>query len=692
MTGQERFGLFVCRVLLSIDVLGMERLTRVYNGGTLCLRSCLLLALLAVTVSCGGETDSGAVQGRVVILGFDGVEPSVVDALLAAGELPHLAKLKATGAYERLTSSIPPQSPAAWSSFATCSEPLQHGIYDFLRRDLRNYNPLPGFGRTEHPVLGPDGSLRQPAKAVSFRRGETFWKAADRQGIATKVLRVPFSFPADDLTAGHMLCGEGVPEIGGFTTRYFELSDAFSSEQLQENLSGGRRLALVFEGISATVDVPGAVDVTKPGNAEYVHVPMTLTVDREAATARVEVAGTDLDLKQGEWSTWLEWTFPVSPGFQVRAISCFYPLEIGARVHLYMSSLQYHPDAPYVPITAPAKYAQELLERYGLYQTIGWSHDTHALREGGLVEDAFLEEAEAQDRWLERLTLDEMAKDDFRLLISVWTATDRVAHTFWRFRDPRHPLYTKEGAERYGQAVEDTYRRMDTIVGKVMERLRPDDLFMVLSDHGFHSFHTGFSVNTWLVRSGYLALKGQEDPSTAATQPGRDLLQDVNWARTKAYGLGLGAIYLNLKGREAQGIVTPEEAPALKNELRDKLLAVVEPSSGEKVISDVYVSEAAVGPLTLNVPDLILGYTEGYQTSKVSAKGGAPMDIFEPNDDIWSGEHAASDVAATPGILFMNKPVAYTPALPDLGVTALRYLGVEVPREYTGKSLLPTPQ
>jgi predicted AlkP superfamily phosphohydrolase/phosphomutase len=622
---------------------------------------------------------------RVVILGFDGVEPSIVDAMLAQDRLPNLAALRARGSYHRLGTTIPPQSPAAWASFATCRHPGDHGIYDFIRRDVQTYVPLPGVGATFPHEFFLDGELKRGPRAVSYRQGDTFWRVADEQGARAKLLHIPFAFPPDDLTQGLMLCGAGVPEIGGLTTHFYALSDAYTEAELRTTVAGGVRVKLAFDGDHATVMIPGALSAEQ--GAGRVAVPLGVTVDRIARTLSLEVQGTRLEVPERAWSDWVAWTLPITPEVSVRAISSFYVFEAGDQVRLYMSSLQYHPEEPYVPITEPSAYAGELYERYGLYKTLGWSHDTNALRRGGLDEDAFLEEARIHDAWLERLTLDEMDRDAYELLVAVWTSPDRVSHTFWRYRDPEHPLYTEEGAATYGHVVEETYERMDSIVGKVLARLAPEDLVLVLSDHGFHSFRKAFSVNTWLVRNGYLALKGQDDPASAHTADENDLLRSVDWGRTRAYALGLGAIYLNVQGREGQGIVDPAGAPALAEELREKLLQVVDPDTGAPVFTAVYGRDAFGGRDARHAPDLQLGYAEGYQTSKASAKGAAPRDIFEPNLDKWSGEHASSDADATPGILFSSVPITASPSIVDLGVTVLRFLGLDVPPEFEGKDL-----
>ncbi len=648
------------------------------------------LWVLLFSTACAGQPSSQTETSRVIILGFDGVEPSIVDAMIASGELPHLAQLSKQGTYARLGSSNPPQSPTAWSSFTTCKTPGSHGVYDFLRRDPKTYSPDVGFGATKQPELAPDGSLTRPASFQSYRKGESFWATADRQGLRCKVLTVPFAYPADDLTDSCMLCGLGVPDIRGTQSTFFWMSDAFTPEEMNEEVAGGIRLPLAFRDDVAVVELPGVRDprVKNPTAWDaFARVPLTVSVDRKARTVTLSVQGQNLSVAEGNETPWIEWSFSVTPQYTVRAISRAHVLEAGNAVRLYMTCLMFHPRAPMIRMSTPPAYAGELADRHGLYKTIGWASDTHALRVGALDEDSFIADAAATMEWRRKITLDEMDRGAFRLLISVWAEPDRIAHMFWRFRDSKHPLYTEDGAKKYGRAVENFYARMDAIVGDVMSRLAPGDLLMILSDHGFHSFRMGFNVNTWLVRQGYLAVEGSSDAATAHNK--KEFLQGYDWSRTQAYSIGLGSIFLNQQGRERNGIVPPDQANAVISEIRDKLLAVTDPATGEKIFNAVYTRDAYKGTELADAPDIELGYAEGYQSTKDAAKGAAPPELFEPNTSKWSGEHAASDVTISHGIFFANRSIAVqNPSLIDLGVTALRYLGALVPADFEGRNLL----
>ena len=642
--------------------------------------------LLQINTSTAQE-QSDEKSGRVIILGFDGVEPSIVESMIKVGELPSLSKLQKQGKYQRLGSSNPPQSPTAWSSFATCTNPGNHGIFDFLRRrDVKRYIPGVGFGITKHPELAPDGALIKNAAYENYRKGKTFWAEANKQDIPCKVLVVPFAYPAEDLNDSCMLCGLDVPDIRGTQSTYFAISETITKK---ESVAGGVRLPLNFNNDTATVMVPGARDTrigySKPG--AFLEVPVTFKANRTSHEITVEIQDQTKTLAEGTWSEWFEWKFVVSPKLTVHAISRIHVLEAGEKVRLYMTCLQFHPRHPYIPISSPLEYSSELADRYGLYKTVGWAYDTKALEKDALTEDIFLDDVEKTMSWREMLVLDELDRNKFGLLVGAWTGTDRVAHLFWRFRDLKHPMYTKEGAEKYGRAIENTYIKMDQIVGKVMSKINDNDLLIVMSDHGFHSFRKGFNLNTWLIRNGYLTVKGKTDPATAYTD--KKYLMGYDWSKSKAYGLGLGGLFLNLKGREGQGIVTPEEAPALITEIQKKLLAVTDPETGDKVFDNVYTNEIYKGISQADAPDIQLGYAEGYQTDKPSAAGGAPNYIFRPNMAKWSGEHAASDIANTKGILFANKALKDGATLIDLGVTALDYLGLKAPETFEGKSVLP---
>ena len=628
--------------------------------------------------------------GRVIMLGYDGMEPSVVEAMLERGELPNLRKLMEQGGYAHLDSTIPPQSPVAWNTYATCKNPGGHNIFDFIRRNPRGPRgpvPLVGTGKIDPPALDAAGKITEPAKGTNYRMGLPFWSVADAQAKRGKVLNIPFAFPPDPLKHGIMISALGVPDLRGTSSTYFSLSDSFSREELTEDLGGGQRIALAFSGDDeALLPVPGPRDLRQrfgDPNA-YALTTLRFKVNRNDKRCKVSADDGAIDIEQGAWSDWLELRFTLSEHCEVRGITRFFPIEIGDRVRIYMACVQYHPEAPYTTFTTPESYSAELKGRFGLYKTIGWAYDTHALRQYDLEEEAFLKDVDYTMSWRDQLTLDELKRGDFDFLLSAWTATDRVGHMFWRFRDEGHPFHSAEAPDHWKTALEYTYKRADKQTGAVLEQLREEDTLLVFSDHGFGSWRSGFNLNTWLRDNGYLTV-------TNPQQAEAGFLQGIDWSKTRAYTMGLSSMYLNLKGRETSGIVEPGEVEALAAEIKGKLAEVRDPETGAKVFSNVYSNEVYYGEAMDDAPDLSLGYAPYYQNSRQASRGGVGGPLFDAIQDKWSGEHAATDYQHCAGVLFSNKPLAKdSPHIKDLGVTALRLLDVDAPSDYEGECILDT--
>ncbi len=197
-------------------------------------------------------------------------------------------------------------------------------------------------------------------------------------------------------------------------------------------------------------------------------------------------------------------------------------------------------------------------------------------------------------------------------MVGVLESTDRVQHMFWRFIDPTHPMYDAAGAAKYGDSIERVYKRCDQLVGEVLQRIEPGTLVFVLSDHGFHSFKYGVNLNTWLVENGFIARQGRAIGDKNLNDMfggGGQFWEGVDWTRTRAYSLGLGQVYFNVRGREGQGIVNEgDEYRRLADELSAKLLTMTDPKTGQRIVRSVYKRDDVYsGPFMANAPDLQVG-------------------------------------------------------------------------------------
>jgi predicted AlkP superfamily phosphohydrolase/phosphomutase len=205
-------------------------------------------------------------------------------------------------------------------------------------------------------------------------------------------------------------------------------------------------------------------------------------------------------------------------------------------------------------------------------------------------------------------------------------------------------------------------------------------MLFVLSDHGFCSFRRAVNLNSWLHQNGYLALTGNH------TESGRYFLH-VDWTRTRAYCLGLSGLYLNVRGREAQGIVRPgAEAEALKSELMARLSGFRDDELASVAIRQVYSTSSLYrGPYLDAAPDLIVGYDEGYRTSWDAAVGKVTRRVIEDNPKAWSGDHCV-DPRLVPGVLFCNRKIdSEDPGIEDMAPTALHLFGIDPPAWMDGK-------
>jgi predicted AlkP superfamily phosphohydrolase/phosphomutase len=250
--------------------------------------------------------------------------------------------------------------------------------------------------------------------------------------------------------------------------------------------------------------------------------------------------------------------------------------------------------------------------------------------------------------------------------------------------DPRHPLYTPELSDQYGKTIENLYVRMDAVLGQAAERIGDDGTLIVLSDHGFQPFYRVFSQNSWLLENGYARLidPRQRDLHT--------LFANTDWEHTYAYGLGINSLYLNLRGREKCGVVSPgRQADTLIRDIAGKLQAEKDPKTGQPVFSHVYRgSDIYRGQCASQAPDLVLGYNHGYRASWKTILGAYETDVIADNRDCWSGDHCM-DVEGLSGVLLSNKRIAADhPALTDLSPTILAEFGLDPTEGSEGKVVL----
>jgi predicted AlkP superfamily phosphohydrolase/phosphomutase len=635
----------------------------------------------------GRRTYGKSAVDRLVILGLDGLEPTLAEKFMAEGKLPHLARLKKEGTYARLRTTTPAISPVAWSSFMTGSEPSKHNIFDFLSRDPRTYLPdlsSARIGRPKRTVrIGRTLVPLSKPEIRGLRKSVPFWKILGDKGVFSTVLRVPITFPPEKFR-GHLLSGMCAPDLKGSQGTFaFYTEDA---DKVRKH-EGGVAVLVRREGRVIRTEISGPENTMRE-NPEEIRLPLEISLDPERGGAWLAIEGQrKFFLATGAFSPWTTVVFRPGLGLKVRAIAKFRIASLEPRFEMYMTPLNIDPDRPALPISHPFIYSVYLSKLLGRFITLGEANDTWALNEGALDEKSFLELTYANHAEWEAMLENALAKTPRGMVAIVFETTDSIQHMFFRYLDKAHPALKNAPAAMSAAVIEDLYKRMDGLVGRVAARLDGRNALFVMSDHGFKSFRRGVNLNSWFLQNGYLSLV-----------PGRtssgEWFKDVDWSRTKAYGLGLGGVYLNLKGREAQGVVAPgEEAKALKAEIGKKLLALKDGPNGPAAVVRVYDRESVyAGPYRDNAPDLIIGYNEGFRASWTGVTGIVDDVVFEDNVKAWSGDHCI-DPALVPGVLFSSlKLNTDKPSIMDIAPTALELFGIAPPAHMDGRSLVDLPR
>jgi hypothetical protein len=412
--------------------------------------------------------------------------------------------------------------------------------------------------------------------------------------------------------------------------------------------------------------------------------PFTVHVDRENRSALIDLGSRDILLQEGEWSDWIEVHFDVlRPFSRISGIARLYLKTVAPYFQLYSTPLNINPRDPALPISSDPDFVKTLSKRVGYFHTEGMPEDTKALEWGMFTDAEFVRQADQVS--YEQLKLLNTLLDDYRggFLFFYFSSIDQCCHMLWRNMDPMHPAHTLE-SERFAGQIEELYARIDSVVAVVESRIPEGTTLIVMSDHGFAPYYKKVNLNTWLYENGYVALK---DPSNVGNRD--TLFRNVSWRRTRAFGLGINGLYVNLRGREAQGVVKPgAEYEELIADLTSGLLAYRDPETGTPVISRVYrSSEVYHGAEVANAPDIIVGYTRGYRGSDDTAIGGFSKQVIAPNLDKWSGDHCMA-FEEVPGILLCNRPLrVQDPSLLDLSVTILDIYGVAPSKEMQGRVL-----
>ncbi|HEX9745940.1 MAG TPA: alkaline phosphatase family protein [bacterium] len=733
---------------------------------------CIPIFIFTYLVVTGNSAPLEAKTNRVIMLGFDGMDYELTKQYLSQGILPNLQALSEQGVFSALDSTNPSESPVAWSSMITGTNPGKTGVFDFLRRNPVTY--FPELNMTDivtPPEFLFDKMPIAPPVLENGRKGSSFWEYASQSSITMYGISVPMNMPPDTADGTYCLCGLGVPDarrtMGTYVYYVDDVEvarDRTGSEGSTE--MGGRVIEVVQDQANPnlyTSILPGPYypsTLPQKGSEMSADISMLVNPDNDTCDFTITnrspfkflvffggglltlvvgaciwaIGGTimksavrgfgisllffivglgilgliskpnigehKITLKKGEWSEWVPAKYLVTDWVGLNGFFKIYYIEGDPNFQLYVTPVSIDPRGTLgANLSYPSNYAQQLLSKYGYFKTYGWDSETWAFNENVIDEQAYLDDLLGNFHNKSEMALSEMkAHEDWEMFASIFFVTDHVQHMFYRLIDPLHPMYDPGLADQYGDSIKDVFIEADNFVGRVMnEVMEPGDVLIVISDHGFNSFRNSVNINRWLVDNGYLYEKpnllsgllsddGDQSVSNLFDNQ-KKFFQWVDWSKSKAYALGLGQIYLNLEGRESQGIVTANEKDELIDEIIAGLKEMVDPATGTPMLINAYrADEIYHGDHMEYAPDIVVGFQDGYRVSWQTTLGVAAEDLVELNMKKWSGDHCSFDPSITQGVLFSNIGITKEePSLLDIAPSMLSLLGAPKPDRMDGE-------
>jgi len=631
-----------------------------------------------------------ATARRAMLIGLDAAIPELVQKFVEEGELPNIAKLLARGFSAEALACMPTLTSTNWVTISTGALPGTHGIVDMGIH-------LPG-----KPLdILYDGFLS------TYCQAEHLWQAAESAGKKAILIKYPCTWPPT-ITEGFQVMGHEFPAWGGellqlcppmcYSTDFYPLATQIRLKPATgwKNLpaSSPPPLETIIEIVpkrrSKLARGKGGDwregTVWEPGRARRYHL---LLVDEEGKGYSKCIISPTKDandaiakLSEGQWSPWCWDRFLAEDSWR-EATFRWKLIELspeGKHLRLYRTHVY-----PTSGFTFPDEIGPELVREIG---PVPSPNNNEPLTTGWVDEDTFFEEWEAQPDWVVKVTAYLMQKTDWNLLFTQWHGPDHIQHLCMGEVEPTAPGYDEGKAAKAWDMIRRTYRIADKFVGDLVALADDETVIVVVSDHGQVPLMRGINLPNLLADAGLLAFI--EDPETG------DLM--IDWSRTKVYQATSIHLFINVKGRDPQGIVEMgREYEEVQDQVIKLLYDLEDPETGVRPISLALRKEDAriLGLFGDRIGDIICVTREGYYFSRWGApiKGGEVISTARlgaghghllPTTKYGVGSLGAFFVMAGPGVkkgCVSPKPIFLT----DIAPTLAYLLGIPCPREADGK-------
>ncbi len=270
---------------------------------------------------------------------------------------------------------------------------------------------------------------------------------------------------------------------------------------------------------------------------------------------------------------------------------------------------------------------------------------------------------------------------DIDLFMMVLNCIDAVQHRFWKFRDTDYPFFIPVKDQKYKEAVDDLYRKVDEGIGKVLESLPDDVMVLVVSDHGtrLRPYRTA-QLNRWLMSKGFLKIKCETKPEV------------IDWSKTVACRFPMyppvDGISINLKGRQPEGNVeSGGEYESIRSEILSAVGDIKDPQTGCKIVQKAWRREELYhGSCVDRIPDIVVLLDPGYEAG--SSLSGPPVTFKRPEDyKVWNGFHSMDGILIATGPGIRRNEDMKGANIVDVTPTVLYALGLPVMDDMDGRVL-----
>lgn len=539
---------------------------------------------------------------KLITLGLDAAIPRLIKQFVAEGIMPNTAKLMQRGASASVVTTFPPLTAAAWAAITTGAGPGTAGIPSLM-------------------VHLPGEPLDQWHTSFDKRMllAETLWEAAARDGKRTALVNWPVTFPME-LKDGVQVAASLNPPFRFFYMPLFDLASSalFATEPYACNQVPGRTVIVKPCPAWGWVNPPQSysplldIEITVPpvyiqGISYHVAIYDSKGegYDRVLISPSKNSAEAVADLGLGEISEWITKAFATKEGerlgrFRFQLIGLTTDAQ---RFSLYVSAI-----STAESYTIPSDFTPGLESAAGPYMEVD---DPWAFLDGWVNMDTYVKQLEAHVEWWVKATKHTLANSNWDMAFSWVGVIDHLQHVVWGGIDPKCVSYKPEQAAQWMAPLRHIYQIVDRGIGRILDSVNLDEtLVMLVSDHGFTHIDFNPYLKHLLAQAGLLSFS--LDPQTGA--------MIVDWSKTKCFPLEPchAHIFVNLKGRDPNGIVEPRDYEKVQQEIIQAMLALRDPRTGETIVSmAIPKQEAGVLGVLQNqgfdrIGDVLFAFKPGY--------------------------------------------------------------------------------